>query len=72
MLIPNYTNSPDIRILSLTWERLTEDPKLKTAPMGEHRSGKVNTNRSDSVPFHYKGAEGISQAKTLMKKGFRK
>ena len=23
MLIPNYTNSPDIRILSLTWERLT-------------------------------------------------
>lgn len=24
MLIPNYTNSPDIRILSLTWERLTD------------------------------------------------
>lgn len=24
MLTPNYTNSPDIRILSLTWERLTD------------------------------------------------
>lgn len=24
MLIPNYTNSPDIRILSLTWERLMD------------------------------------------------
>lgn len=22
MLTPNYTNSPDIRILSLTWERI--------------------------------------------------
>ena len=22
-MTPNYTNSPDIRILSLTWERLT-------------------------------------------------
>lgn len=24
MLTPNYTNSPDIRILSLTWERITD------------------------------------------------
>ena len=24
MLTPNYTNSPDIRILSLAWERLTD------------------------------------------------
>lgn len=23
-MTPNYTNSPDIRILSLTWERLTD------------------------------------------------